>query len=323
MFPAAEVGRVTGRRYKVAVVGVGVMGRRHLRVLRALHERYEVVGAYELRGHVDWPEGVPALDGEAEAIARADVVVVATPMQAHAGAVARALAAGKHVMVEKPLCVRAAEAETLAAMASRGAARLFVGHTERFNPVVRALAKLVRDEPVIAVDFERVGPSRPAGGEGVLVNLGVHDLDLAAYLAGGPATVHGAVGGGSSGGSGEDLAHVLFTTASGAVGHVYVDRTLHERRRGVVLATPRWVYEGNLLAHRLTRTSRETGVRTDVPLLLEEPLAAQAMALADALDGAIPRELATAADGARAVALAEHAASYCGGAPAENLSLLV
>ncbi len=313
---------MTGRRYKVTVVGVGVMGRRHLRVLRALPDRYEVAGAYELRGRVDWPEGVPSLEGEAEAIARADVVVVATPMQAHAGAVARALAAGKHVLVEKPLCVRAAEADALAATASRGTARLFVGHTERFNPVVRALAKLVRDERVIAIDFERVGPARPSGGEGVLVNLGVHDFDLAAYLAGGPATVRGAVGGGSSGG-GEDLAHVVLTTASGAVGHVYVDRTLHERRRGVVLATRRWVYEGNLLAHRLTRTSRDTGVRTDVPLLIEEPLAAQATALADALDGAAPRELATAVDGARAVALAEHAASYCGDAHAENLSLLV
>ncbi|MGD0529714.1 MAG: Gfo/Idh/MocA family oxidoreductase, partial [Polyangiaceae bacterium] len=163
---------MTGRRYKVTVLGLGVMGRRHLRVLRALHERFEVVGAYELRADVDWPEGVPLLDAEAEAIARADVVVVATPMQAHAGTVARALAAGKHVLVEKPLCVRAADADALAATASRGTARLFVGHTERFNPVVRALAKLVRDEPVIAIDLERVGPARPCG-EGVLVNLGV------------------------------------------------------------------------------------------------------------------------------------------------------
>ena len=294
------------------------MGRRHLRVLTALGERFEVVGAYEVRADVEWPDGVPVLGGEAEAIARADVVVVATPMRAHAGTVARALAAGKHVLVEKPLCARSAEAEALVAAASRGSARLFVGHSERFNPVVRALARLVRDEPVIAIDFERVGPSRPTDG-GVLVNLAVHDFDLAAYLAGGEAIVHGAVGGGS-GSSGEDLAHVLLATTSGAVGHLYVDRTLPERRRGVVLATRRWIYEGDLLAHRLTRTSRDAGVRTEVPLPLEEPLAAQAIALADALDGATPRELATATDGARAVALAECAASYC---VAEKLSVLV
>ena len=87
-----------------------------------------------------------------------------------------------------------------------------------------------------------------------------------------------------------------------------------------MVATRRWIYEGDLLAHRLTRTSRDAGVRTEVPLPLEEPLVAQAIALADALDGASPRELATATDGARAVALAECAASYC---VAEKLSVLV
>ena len=316
--------RVTGKRYKVTVVGLGVMGLRHVRVLTALRERFEVVGAYEVRSEVPWPAGVPVLGGEAEAIARADVVVVATPVRAHAGTVAHALAAGRHVLVEKPLCARMAEAEALTAAASRGSARLYVGHSERFNPVVRALARLVRDEPVIAVDFERVGPSRPTEG-GVLVNLAVHDFDLAAYLAGGEAIVHGAVGGGSGSTSGEDLAHVLLATTSGAVGHLYVDRTLPERRRGLVLATPRWVYEGDLLAHRLTRTSRDTGVRTEVPLPLDEPLAAQAIALADALDGATPKELATATDGARAVALAECAAGYCVASrpDAEKLSVLV
>jgi UDP-N-acetylglucosamine 3-dehydrogenase len=319
------VRRVTGRRHRVTVVGLGVMGRRHVRVLGALPDRFEVTGAYEVRADVEWPDGLAALDGEAEAIARADVVVVATPMRVHAGTVARALAAGKHVFVEKPLCVRSGDAEGLVAAASRGTGRLFVGHSERFNPVVRALAKLVRDEPVIALDFERVGPARPTG-DGVLVNLGVHDLDLAAYLTGGQVVVHGAVGTGSSRASGEDLAHVLVTTTSGAVGHLYVDRTVAERRRGVVLATARWVYEGDLLAHRLTRTSRDTGARTDVPLPMAEPLAAQALALADALDGSSPRELATGIDGARAVALAERAASLCAStAPgaAENLSVLV
>jgi len=318
------VRRVTGKRYRVTVVGLGAMGRRHVRVLTALSERFEVVGAYEVETEVEWPTGLPALGGENEAIACADVVVVATPTRVHGGTAARALAAGKHVLVEKPLCVRSAEAETLVAAASRGPGRLFVGHSERFNPVVRALARLVRDEPVIAIDFERVGPSRPTD-DGVLVNLGVHDFDLASYLAGGEAIVHGAVGGGSPGTSGDDLAHVLLATTSGAVGHLYVDRTLPERRRSVVLATPRWVYEGDLLGHRLTRTSRDTGVRTEVPLPLEEPLAAQAIALADALDGAPARELATATDGARAVALAESAASYCVSSrpDAEKLSVLV
>jgi len=312
----SRVRMATPRRYKVTVVGLGVMGRRHARVFAALSDRFELIGAYDVQAKLEWPEDLPVLGGELEAIARADVVVVATPTRTHAGIVARALGSGRHVLVEKPLCARAAEAEALTAVAARGSARLFVGHSERFNPVVRALARLVRGERVVAIDTQRVGPSRPSEC-GVLVNLAVHDLDLAAYLGGGEAIVHGAVGGSSSGGAREDVAHVLLTTTSGAFGHVYVDRTALEQRRGLVLATPRWLYEGDLLAHRLVRTSRdsrEPRVRTEMPLLLEEPLAGQAIALADALDGSTPRELATATDGTRALALAERAASYCASA---------
>jgi len=295
----------------VTVVGLGAMGRRHVRVLASLPQRFELVGAYDTHAHLDWPEHVATLSAESEAIARAEVLVVATPIGVHAGTVARALAAGRHVLVEKPLCARAAEADTLVAAAARGPARLFVAHSERFNPVVRALGRLVREDRVIAIDLQRVGATRPTEC-GVLVNLAVHDLDLAAYLTGGQVIVHGAVGGPSRGGSCEDVAHVLITTTSGAFGHIYVDRTTTDRRRGLTLATERWIYEGDLLGHRLVRSARdERSVRTEVPLLLEEPLVAQALALADALDGASPRELATATDGARAVALAERAAEYC------------
>ena len=207
-----------------------------------------------------------------------------------------------------------AEAKVLLEAQRRGA-RLFVGHSERFNPVVRALAKLLRGERVLAIDLKRVGPSRPSEC-GVLLNLGVHDFDLAAYLAGGPLELRGAVGG-------ADLAQVVFETAEGAAGHLYVDRTAPERRRSIVVTTSRWIYEGDLLAHRLVRTARgshATGQRSDVPLPLEEPLLAQARAAADALDGVGSRELATGEDGAAAVALAEQAAAGAG--LAEDLSLL-
>lgn len=303
--------RTLARRYGATVVGLGPMGQRHVRVLGALESRFALQGTYDVRPSVRVAPGVPALRDESEAIARADVVIVATPNHAHAATAARALAAGRHVLVEKPLCASAADAEALVALAAGAASQVFVGHSERFNPVVRALARLVKADAVVAIDLLRVGPSRPTGC-GVLLNLAVHDLDLAAYLGGGGAALRGAVGRASSRSGGEDVAHVLLALDSGGVGHVYVDRTLPERRREIVVATQRWIYEGDLLSHRLVRTCRDTGARTEVPLPIEEPLAAQAIALADALDGLPPREIATVADGARAVALAEEAARHCG-----------
>jgi predicted dehydrogenase len=298
------------------------MGRRHARVLASLPDRFELVGVYDTRKEVPAPPGVAAFGGEAEVIARAEAVIVATPIGAHAATVSRALAAGRHVLVEKPLCESGGQAEGLLAAAARSTARLFVGHSERFNPVVRALAKLVRGDRAVAIDLQRVGPSRPSE-HGVLVNLAVHDFDLAAYLGGGDAYLRGAAGAPAPRAAGDDVAHVLLATSCEAVAHVYVDRTVPEKRRRIVLATSRWIYEGDLLAHRLVRTSRDTGASSEVPLLLEEPLLGQAVALADALDGGPVREIATGADGARAVTLADRAAAACGAADrhAEKLSL--
>lgn len=298
-------------RHKVSVIGLGVMGSRHARVLAGLPDRFEIVAAYDLRPEQPTPPGVRRVHSEAEAIAMAEVIVVATPIGAHGPTVSRALGAGRHLLVEKPLCATAEEAEALAADSARGPGRLFVGHSERFNPVVRALARLVRGQRVLSLHMHRSGPSRPCD-VGALVNLGVHDLDLAAYLTAGEPIVRGAVGD-------DDAAHVLLATRGEGIGHVYVDRTLPIRRRALTLATARWIYEGDLLEHRLVRTGRDTGVRTDVPLPLDEPLAAQALALADALDGVSVREIATAADGARAVHLAERAARCC--TSAEKLSI--
>jgi predicted dehydrogenase len=291
------------------------MGLRHARVLASLPDRFELVGAYDPAADTQWPPYVPRLAGEADAVARAELVVVATPTHAHAGTLARALAAGRHVLVEKPICATFAEAHALAAAFARGPARLFVGHSERFNPVVRALARLVRRERVLAIDLHRAGPSR-AVDCGVLVNLGVHDFDLAAYLAGSSVALRAAVGG-------HDFAHVLFETAAGTVGHLYVDATARAKRRSIAVATPAWTYDGDLLAPRLLRTPRapgSPGSPSEVPLPLDEPLLAQARALADALDGGAPREIATGGDGARSVELAEHAVAACAGA-AEKLSV--
>jgi predicted dehydrogenase len=313
---------VTTTRHKVSVLGLGAMGARHARVLASLPERFELVAAYDPS---DAASGelppVPRVATEAEAIARADLVVVASPTHAHASTLSRALAAGRHVLVEKPLCPTSAEADAVLAAFARSPARLFVGHSERFNPVIRTLARLLRSDRVLAIDLHRAGPSRTTDCN-VLVNLGVHDFDLAAYLAGRGLILRAALGD-------DDFAHVLFDTGSGAVGHVYVDAAAPAKRRTIAIRTPRWTYDGDLLRPRLLRAP--VGIRRDlppwreVPLRFEEPLRAQASALADALDAppTLPglSEIATGADGARSVEIAERAAGACARGDAEKLSV--
>src|SRR5262245_27832277 len=127
---------------RVAVLGASVMGRRHARVFRG-EGRFDLVGIYDVH-----PEralaaalacGTRALTSEEDALERAELVVVATPISAHAVSARRALRAARELFVEKPLCARADEAVALAELAASTRRGLWVGHSERFNPVIRAL----------------------------------------------------------------------------------------------------------------------------------------------------------------------------------------
>ena len=299
--------RPLARRHRVAVVGAGAMGRRHTRVLSQLAQRFEVVGVLDLDARAalaaceEWQ--VPRLITEQEALGQADAIVVATPIAAHAETVERALAAGRHVLVEKPIAATVSDARALLALADRAGRQLFVGHSERFNPVVRALAARVDPGDVLAVELRRVGaPSSPSrAADGALLNLGVHDLDLAAYLTQSPLSLRHAVGD-------ADTAHVLVRTASGAAGHVHVDQRALRRQRTLALTTRTHIYQGDLMVPSLTVTCRVTGRREFVTLGTEEPLVLQALAFADALDGDVSRTIARGIDGARALLAAERAA---------------
>jgi predicted dehydrogenase len=228
------------------------MGRRHLTAFATLEDRYRIVGAFDVEPTATDSLCVPKLGSEGEAIACADVVVIATPTDAHMGCALRAVSAGRNVLVEKPLCGRWVDADEVAKLSLCGPGKLFVGHSERFNPVVRVLSRLLRDDPLITLDLTRVGPGRPRDA-GALLNMGVHDFDLAAYLTGTDIRIVSAVTRTSPGAAVEELAHVLFVTEAGALGHIYVDRTRAVRERKATAVTANWVYEGDLLDHRLRR----------------------------------------------------------------------
>jgi predicted dehydrogenase len=152
------------------------------------------------------------------------------------------------------------------------------------------------------------------------VNLGVHDLDLAAYLTRSPLALTSATG--QLGVRGvEERANVLARTASGAAVHVLVDQRPPPlpRSRSLVVLTKAHAWHGDLLAPSLARVCRTTGVREDIPLDTCEPLLAQALAFAAAVGRAASSgtareitpeaapELATGEDGMRALVAAERA----------------
>jgi predicted dehydrogenase len=291
-------------RLRVSVLGVGAMGRLHARIFAQGVEELVLAGVYDVdasRAHeVGRLWSVPAYADEAKAIAAADLVVIASPIEAHGEAALHALARGRHVFIEKPVCATAEEAFALTRAAQRGQ-RIFVGHSERFNPVVRALHAAVRGDDIRTIRLRRTSVAVRAGAEhAALVSLGVHDLDLVAYLTGSPVTVREVAY------LDADRAELVLVGASGVVAWLHVDRRADARERTIEVVTNDSIYTGDLFAKSLSVRPSSGGTVVDYRLIDEEPLVAQAMAIARALRGA-EGSAAGGVEGARALALAEDA----------------
>jgi len=279
---------------RVVVVGAGKMGAHHARVFgRARGATLAGVLDVDARASesVARDHGAPVLRTLDEAIDRADLVVVATPTALHFAHARRALAAGRAVLVEKPIAASAAQAVALCDAARASGSRLFVGHSERFNAVVRALASRTAHGTVTRIETRRMAH---APAEELCVNLAVHDIDLVALLSRAAVALASAAGG-------ADAAE-LALCAGDATALCSVQRRAATRARTIVVRTTSGTFRGDMLAGTL----EHDGVSLGVDAL--EPLALQAESTLAAMRGE-PALVATALDGANAVAVAERAAS--------------
>lgn len=173
-------------RVRVAVVGAGHFGRFHAQKVAASGEA-TLVGIHDRNGDraaaIGAEVGAPVLPSLEAAIAGAEAVIVATPTDSHAAVATAALAAGRHVLVEKPITATLAEADGLIALARAGGLVLQVGHLERFSAARGAITRHI-SRP-LAMECVRVAPFRPRGLEvSVVLDLMIHDIDLVLMLAG-------------------------------------------------------------------------------------------------------------------------------------------
>ncbi len=171
------------RRLRVGVVGTGAMGRHHVRILAALPEA-ELVGIYdqrpELAGSLAAEHSTRSFSSLEELVSRVEAVVLAVPTYAHARIGCELLAAGIHLLVEKPMASTLEEADRMlaaAAGAAGGPRVLAVGHVEFYNPAVQAL--LAVEEKPRYVEVQRLSPFTPRSLDvDVVLDLMIHDLQL-------------------------------------------------------------------------------------------------------------------------------------------------
>jgi predicted dehydrogenase len=180
---------------RIGVIGSGHFGRFHAlklkgRGLSGLHDP-DAARAALVAGEA----GCAAMGLDA-LLAASDAVVVAAPTPFHAPLATRALEAGKHVLIEKPIAGTLAEAEGLRGLASSRGLVLMVGHIERHSAAIRTLRAECAGRRIRALEAVRVAPFRPRSLDvSVVLDLMIHDLDLVLLLAGAELTEVRAVGG--------------------------------------------------------------------------------------------------------------------------------
>ncbi|MGE0040204.1 MAG: Gfo/Idh/MocA family oxidoreductase [Vicinamibacterales bacterium] len=181
---------------RVAVVGVGHLGRHHARLLSGM-AGVTLVGVVDAR-----PERAAEIAAEFGTTAIADwrtlpgavdAVTIAAPTEAHEAIALPLIEQGVHVLVEKPMTRTLEEADRLVAAAAARGVVVAVGHTERFNPAVAVARPLVRTPRFIEVHRLGTFPDRSLDID-VVFDLMIHDLDLVLDLVRQPVETIEAVG---------------------------------------------------------------------------------------------------------------------------------
>ncbi|HXP53099.1 MAG TPA: Gfo/Idh/MocA family oxidoreductase [Bacteroidia bacterium] len=165
---------------KIGVIGVGHLGKIHLRQIREI-PAYTLVGFYDIDAEasktVAAEFGIPAFPSMEELIKAADVVDVVVPTISHFDCAVAGIKQTKHVFIEKPLASTPAEAKTLVALANEANIKTQVGHVERFNPAFLAVKDKI-DHPMF-IEAHRLTQFNPRGMDvSVVLELMIHDIDI-------------------------------------------------------------------------------------------------------------------------------------------------
>lgn len=165
---------------KAGVLGAGHLGKIHLRLLRE-SSRYDLIGFYDpdiIQGKTVSEEfGIPYFDNMNALIDAVDVVDIVTPTLSHFDCAKKAIEAGRHVFIEKPVTHTFEEARELIRLLEEKGLKGQVGHVERFNPAFQA----VRGQIVspMFIETHRLAEFNPRGTDvPVVLDLMIHDIDI-------------------------------------------------------------------------------------------------------------------------------------------------
>ncbi|KCZ72200.1 putative dehydrogenase [Candidatus Methanoperedens nitroreducens] len=177
---------------RVGVIGAGAMGQHHVRIYNEM-ENVELVGISDVSEkrvkELSRQYGIEGYtDHEVLLKQDLDAVSIVVPTTLHTSIGLDAINSGVNVIVEKPIADTLENAKKLTNAAKDAGVKLMVGHIERFNPAVTKLKQIIESGilgKIVSISTRRVGPYNPRIRDvGVILDIGVHDIDVLSYLYG-------------------------------------------------------------------------------------------------------------------------------------------
>jgi predicted dehydrogenase len=296
---------------RIAVIGVGHLGRHHARILSTLPGAELVAVVDTNRGRAEEiarTANTQALFNARDLAGRVDAVIVAVPTELHRDLAMPFLESGIPVLVEKPMARSVEEADELIAAARAANVPLAVGQTERFNPAVEAARSMLVDPRFIEVHRLGTFPDRSLDID-VVFDLMIHDLDVVLSLVRADVESIEAVGVPVLTGR-VDIANVRLRFSNGCIANLTASRISRDRVRKIRFFQPAAYLSIDYAAQKieLWRLVKGNGPMPsieggEVPVANEEPLKRE---LADFVDAVVSKRtpLVDGHQGRRALELA-------------------
>jgi predicted dehydrogenase len=247
---------------KVGVIGVGTMGRRHYRVYSNLRH-VQLAGVFdasaEAERQVTQEYGGVAYERIDDLLDNVDAVSLAVPTPLHFDLAMHCLERGVHVLVEKPITETLAQAEALTQAAEDSGLVVQVGHIERFNPAYMELKNVMQHLTALAVNMRRLSAFQGSNTDvDVVLDLMIHDIDLACDLVGQDPTAVDAYGlTAFSGVLDHTVAHLGF--AEGPLVTMTASRVTEQKVRGIDVTALEAYVEADLLNKTILVHRRTVG----------------------------------------------------------------
>jgi len=249
---------------RVAVLGIGKMGKNHLRILNMLKNvKIEKIFDVdeEALSQVSKQYGVSYTADINVAVAGVDAVLIVTPTSTHFDYFKACVGHVKNIFIEKPLAANYADGIKITELAKEHDIFIQCGFIERFNPVVSELKNILKNEVVINSDFTRTNRlSSRITDVDVVLDLMIHDIDLALFLNG---KVEEIFAFGKKENGLVSFASALLRHKSGALSRILASRMTEKKMRSITVTTDTSFIDAELVRKEIVLHKQSEIIQTE------------------------------------------------------------